>query len=136
MLLVVLAAEAAGARSGTPIPPTAEPDAGTVAETSYEECVQAAWAAFGPVTEAASDPGPTIPEQSASHEADPLKTGDGPEAAPIEEAHPDSPAHEMCIEDCPQDELCRRPAEFIVVRDDSTETISFANPELGGDPAA
>ena len=88
--------------------------------TSYEECVDAAFAAFGPPEEA-SNPG--------SHDA-----GTTPEATDIEEPHPNTPAHEWCTADCPEDEQCARPQEFIVVRDEDVETVSFENPDPGGDP--
>ena len=100
--------------------------------TSYEECVDAALAAFGP-PEAASSAG--------SHEAGttpdkPGGSGSAPEAPDIEEPHPNSPAHEWCTADCPEDEQCARPREFTVVRDEDVETISSENPDPEGDPAS
>ena len=90
--------------------------------TSYEECVAAALAAFGP------------PEEASSAGSD--DTGTTPQASDIEEPHPNSPAHEWCTADCPEDEQCARPKEFIVVRDEDVETVSFENPDPEGDPVS
>ena len=137
---------AAGGSTSSPVPSgggaveTAEPEP-SGPEVTYAECVQAAFAAFGPPEEASSAGSPA--GDIAGDAPDPLKTADtaegdetvpDPDGAP--EVHPNSPAHEMCTEDCPEDERCRRPTEFIVVRDDNVETISFENPEPEGDPAA
>ncbi|WP_419911261.1 hypothetical protein [Candidatus Poriferisodalis sp.] len=126
--------------SGGPAVDTAEPEP-SGPEVSYAECVKAAFAAFGPPEEASSAGSST--GDPAGDAPDPFKTagtGDGdatisdPDGTP--EVHPHSPAHEMCTEDCPQDEQCRRPTEFTIVRDDNVDTISFENPEPEGDPAA
>ena len=140
VLIAVWAAVPASARSESPDPD----DDG--ADVSYEQCVDAALAAFGPVEEASSEPseaGDGDGTVSGTGTGDPLKSkdtataGDGAVPDPLddEEVHPDSPAHEMCTEDCAEDEQCARPTEFIVVRDDNVETISFENPEPEGDPA-
>ena len=148
LLIISWVATPAAAGSSTPPPvpsgggavETAEPEP-SAPEVTYAECVQAAFAAFGPPEEASSAGSPA--GDTAGDALDPFKTadtadGDGtvpePDGAP--EVHPNSPAHEMCTEDCPEDEQCRRPTEFIVVRDDNVETISFENPEPEGDPAA
>ena len=72
--------------------------------------------ALDPSEEASSEGGGTVV-------ADPEKEGDPeafPEAPEVEEPHPNSPAHEWCTADCPEDELCARPSEF-VVRDENVE---------------
>lgn len=108
--------------------------------TSYEECVDAAFAAFGPPEEA-SNPGshdvgttPQAPDDAGTTPDKPDGSEAAPETLEIEEPHPNSPAHEWCTADCPEDEQCARPQEFIVVRDEDVETVSFENPDPGGDP--
>ena len=141
LLIAGWVAVPAGAQDEAP-----DPD-GDAADVSYEQCVQAALAALGPVEEVSSDGSEagdgdgTVPDAGTSDPVDPVKGAPGvggtiPDPPDDEEVHPNSPAHEMCTEDCPEDEQCPRPTEFTVVRDDNVETISFENPEPEGDPAA
>ena len=131
LLIAGWVAVPAGAQDGSP-----DPD-GAAADVSYEQCVEAALAALGPVEEASDDG--MVPDDWTGDPVDPVKgpddwTGDPPDD---EEVHPNSPAHEMCTEDCSEDEQCPRPTEFIVVRDENVgNPISFENPEPEGDPAA
>ena len=140
LLIAVWAAVPASARSESPDP------VADGADVSYEQCVEAAFAALGPVEEASSEPSEagdgdgTVPGAGT---VDPMKSGDTataddgtvPDPPDDEEVHPKSPAHEMCTEDCAEDEQCPRPTEFTVVRDDNVETISLENPEPEGDSA-
>ena len=111
-------------------------------DTTYEQCVAAALEALGPPSEAFSEGSGgsvgTAPEAPGDGQTTPAKPG-GPEPAPepldIEEPHPNSPAHEWCTADCPEDEQCARPREFIIARDDDVETTSIENTEPEGDPA-
>ncbi|WP_419845711.1 hypothetical protein [Candidatus Poriferisocius sp.] len=118
LALVIAGWGAIGASAQSDVPAPA--DDGD--NTSYEECVAAALAAFGP------------PEEASSAGSD--DTGTTPQAPDIEEPHPNSPAHEWCTADCPEDEQCARPKEFIVVRDEDVETVSFENPDPEGDPVS
>lgn len=113
LLIATLGAVTAGAQSDAP--------AADRGNTSYEECVAAAFAATGPVEEASS--------------AGSQDVGATPEAPDVEEPHPNSPAHEWCTADCPEDELCERPTEFTVAGYEDFEMlrfedlVSFENPE-------
>ncbi len=132
LLIAGWVAVPAGAQDEEP-----DPD-GDAADVSYEQCVEAALAALGPVEEASSEG--TVPDAGTGDPVDPVKGAPGiggtvPDPPDDEEVHPNSPAHEMCTEDCPEDEQCPRPTEFTVVRDENVETISFENPEPQGDPA-
>ena len=104
---------------------------GNTAEVSYEQCVTAAFAALGPADEVSSEG--SLPDAGIVDAVDPVKSQQAAAAVPdpsdVEQVHPNSPAHEMCTEDCPEDEQCPRPTEFTVVRDENVETISFENPD-------
>jgi hypothetical protein len=147
LLIAGWSAVAANAQNDTPAPAVgessvAEPQTPQTVETpvpaddgentSYEQCVTAALASFGP-SEEASNPGSnnvgTAPQA-------PGRSGAGPEAPDVEEPHPNSPAHEWCTADCPEDEQCARPREFTVVSEEDFEMVSFENPDLTGDPAS
>lgn len=136
LLIAGWGAVSANAQSDAPAPA----DDGD--NTSYEECVAAAFAAFGPPEEAFSagsdDTGttPQAPGDAGTTPDKPGGPGPAPEASDVEEPHPNSPAHEWCTADCPEDEQCARPQEFIVVRDEDVETISFENPDPEGDPVS
>lgn len=133
LLIATLGAVTAGARSDAPAT-----DGGN---TSYEECVAAAFAATGPVEEASSagshEAGstPEAPGDAGTTAEKPGGSAAAPEAPDVEEPHPNSPAHEWCTADCPEDELCERPTEFTVVGYEDVEMlrfedlVSFENPE-------
>lgn len=138
LALVIAGWGAIGANAQSDV--TAPADDGD--NTSYEECVDAAFAALGP-PESASNPGshdagttPQAPGDAGTTPDKPGGPGPAPEAPDIEEPHPNSPAHEWCTAVCPEDEQCARPKEFIVVRDEDVETVSFENPDPGGDPVS
>lgn len=114
------------------------PPGGNEGDTTYEQCVTAALDALGPPEEAFNEGSGSDADALGDNQTTPEKpsgSGTSPEVQDIEEPHPNSPAHEWCTADCPEDEQCARPQEFTVVRDEDVETISFENPEPEGDPA-
>lgn len=124
---------ASGDVQGEPQAPDNEDD------TTYEQCVAAALEALGPPEEASNPGSGGDAEAPGGDQTTPEKAGESEtatEVLEVEEPHPNSPAHEWCTADCPEDELCARPREFIITRDDNVETDSIENPNPGGDPAA
>lgn len=123
-------------------PASTEPGDTAHAYTSYEECVEAALAAFGQAEAASSGAGhdgrpfPEAPGDAGERPHKPGGSGPATEPPTVVEPHPNSPAHEWCTVDCPEDEQCARPGEFTVVRDDDVSTISFENPDPQGGPAS
>ncbi len=86
------------------------------------------WEANGPAEAASSAPSQNI--VNAQQGTD--KAEDPPEPPDVEEVHPNSPAHEWCTFDCPQDEQCEHPSEFRAVDSEDEQLASFANPDLFG----